>query len=105
MNWNKTLFPARSVMIGWPTIRDTGASPGLIQTREGLPNVAPPNNPVLGADPCRRGMGEQQEHILRREPSFIHSAASTLAKHGATIRRLSHQAKRDAVHAELRGGR
>ena len=103
MNWNKTLFPAPSILIAWPTIRDTGASPGLIQTREGLPNVAPPNNSEIDSGPATAGSAPVRGELVAVVSP--HSAASTLAKHGATLRRLSHQAKRDAVHAELRGGR
>jgi len=74
MNWNKTLFPARSMLIGWPTIRDTGASPGLMQVRGRLAGVS-------------------------RSP--ISSAASTLSKAGHAKRQETAKAKRDRVHAEL----
>jgi len=118
MNWNKTLFPARSILIGWPTIRDTGASPGLIQARAGLPNVAPPNispiraavlhAPTVGRDVNGYPDGFTSEGRITRliaslkdSKPDISSAASLLAKAGAAKRAETAKAKRDRVHAEL----
>jgi hypothetical protein len=94
MNWNKTLFPARSILIGWPTIRDTGASPGLIQARAGLPNVAPPISSFV---PINTGWIARV--VSPDDP--VKSAASLLAKAGAAKRAETAKAKRDRVHAEL----
>ena len=86
MNWlNRTLFPAPSVLIGWPAdkIRD--------------------DDPVLGAISRRRVGGKQGEHIARREPSPIQSAASTLAKAGHAKRQSAIDAMTARLKAEVGG--
>ena len=83
MSWlNRTLFPAPSVLIGWPAdkIRDDGAASygGVPAAREGLSVVTPSHS--------------------------IQCAASTLAKAGHAKRQSAIDAMTDRLKAEVGNG-